>query len=225
MGLITPGHTPTIIFEDSNLLVINKPAGLAAHEGVGQDITLVDWLAKHLSNSPLADQRYGLVHRLDQNTSGLLLVAKTPTWYEHLKSLFAARQVTKEYLALVQGRVQPDSGTIDIPLKRDPIRRTKMHPSKTGRPSTTDYQVVQHYTHHTYLKAWPKTGRTHQIRIHLASLGHPIVGDGLYGHDDPALPRHFLHAHRIEFVSPQGEALSFTAPLPDDLKIYLHGLK
>ncbi len=225
MGLISPHHTPKIIFEDSNLLVLDKPAGLAVHEGAGQQVTLIDFLAKHLPNSPLKDQRYGLVHRLDQDTSGLLLVAKTPTWFEHLKQLFAKRQIHKEYLALVEGRVQPHEGSIDIPLKRDPIRRTKMHPSRMGRVAITDYQVDKHFARHTYLRAWPKTGRTHQIRVHLASLGYPIVGDALYGHAEPALGRHFLHAHRLELTDPQGSDLKFVSPLPSELQAFLYGVK
>ena len=215
---------PKIIFEDADLLVLDKPAGLVVHEGIGQtQTTLVDWLKHHLPHSPLAEERFGLLHRLDKETSGLLLVAKTKPTFDYLKQLFKQRQVTKEYLVLVHGRLAPEKGLIRIPLSRHIARRTKFEPAAGGRLAETAYQVKHYYPRYTYLSAYPKTGRTHQLRVHFSSLGHPIAGDKVYGKPDPA-PRQFLHAHQISFTDRKGKLRKFASPLAANLNNFLKSL-
>lgn len=213
-----------IIFEDNNLLVIDKPAGLVAHEGNGQNSeTLVNMLRKYLPPASADLERFGLLHRLDKDTSGLLLVAKTAKYFHYLKDLFRRRQITKEYLALVHGRLSPRRGIVQVPLSRDAITRTKFSPDRQGRAAETAYEVIDYFKSFTYLKVTPKTGRTHQIRVHLASLGYPIVGDKTYGRkSDILIDRQFLHAHRIKFIDLEGKQREFTAPLPNNLKEFLN---
>lgn len=212
---------PKIIFEDANLLVLDKPAGLVVHEGAGQtQPTLVDWLKRYLSRSPLARERFGLLHRLDKETSGLLLVAKTRPMFDYLKQLFKQRQIAKEYLVLVHGRLVPEKGLIQIPLSRHIARRTKFEPAASGRLAETAYQVKRYYPCCTYLSAYPKTGRTHQLRVHFSSLRHPVAGDKVYGKTDLA-PRQFLHAHQISFTDQKGKLRKFISPLPPDLQKFL----
>lgn len=213
----------SIIFEDRDLLVVNKPAGLVVHEGSGQSgPTLVDLLVQHLPGSPLQQDRYGLLHRLDKGTSGLLLVAKTRLCFDYLKDLFKRRKVTKEYLVLVEGKISPRKGIIKVPLARDVARRTQFSPKASGKIAETAYEVIKYIGSLTYLKAIPKTGRTHQIRVHFAGLGHPIVGDKVYGRKRGTLDRQFLHAHKLSFVGPTGPKREFIAPLPEELNRYLN---
>ncbi len=216
-----------IIFEDSSLLVIDKPAGLVVHEGNGQaGEMLVDMLKKYLPPASAGLERFGLLHRLDKDTSGLLLVAKTAKYFHYLKDLFRRHQIAKEYLALVHGRLSPRQGIIQIPLGRDAITRTKFGPDRQGRAAETAYEVIDYFKGFTYLKVTPKTGRTHQIRVHLASLGYPIVGDTTYGRkDDTLTSRQFLHAHRIKFTDLDGRRREFVAPLPNSLKEFLNEIK
>jgi len=214
-----------IIFEDNELLVINKPAGLVVHEGNGPvTSTLVDLLAHHLPKSSLKANRYGLLHRLDKDTSGIILIAKTRDNFNYLQTLFRQRQIHKEYLVLVHGHLTPKRGIIKIPLSRDLIKRTQIVPHASGKIAETSYAVTSYYKGFTYLRAQPATGRTHQIRVHFSSLGYPVVGDKTYGKPD-SLPRQFLHAHKISFVGLLGKRQTFTAPLPDDLTHFLNGLK
>ncbi|MFA5010277.1 MAG: RluA family pseudouridine synthase [Patescibacteria group bacterium] len=215
---------PEIIFEDSDLLVLDKPAGLIVHEGHGQtDATLVDWLKTRYPKSPLSEERYGLLHRLDKDTSGLILVAKTLAAFKYYKKLFKQRAITKQYLALVHGRLTPTRGLIQIPLARGLVNRTRFEPATSGRSAETEYNVETYYPQFTYLSVWPKTGRTHQIRVHFASLGHPIVGDKVYGKPD-AFTRQFLHAHRLDFIDQKGKNCKFISPLPADLDQFLRNL-
>ena len=216
---------PKIIFEDANLLVLDKPAGLVVHEGAGHhQFTLADWLKKHLPHSPLAEERFGLLHRLDKDTSGLLLVAKTKSTFEYLKELFKQHEIAKEYLVLVHGRLVPEKGLICIPLSRHISKRTKFEPATDGRLAETSYQVKHYYPRYTYLFAYPRTGRTHQLRVHFGSLGHPVAGDKVYGKTDSA-PRQFLHAHQISFTDWKGKMRKFISPLPSDLSNFINGLK
>jgi 23S rRNA pseudouridine1911/1915/1917 synthase len=216
---------PEIIYQDKDLLVVNKPAGLVVHEGAGQTgATLVDWLKQTLPRSPLTHERYGILHRLDKDTSGLLLVAKTQVAFDYYKKLFKLHKIKKEYLALVHGRLTPDRGLIQIPLARHLIKRTRFEAAASGRMAETEYAVTKYYASFSYLKAWPKTGRTHQLRVHFASIGHPIVGDKIYGKKD-ALARQFLHAHQLNLVGLDGTEHQFVAPLAPDLTKFLHGLK
>ena len=167
--------------------------------------------------------RPGIVHRLDKDTSGVLLVARTDAAHRALAAQFAGRTVEKIYLALVHGKVRADSGRITKPIARDPVRRTRMTAKlESGRAALTEYRVLERFEKFTFLEVRIGTGRTHQIRVHLASIGHPVAGDRLYGAVHAAAQRMFLHAWRIGFVSPAtGERVTVEAPLPPDCEDWL----
>lgn len=220
-----------VIFEDAHLLVVNKPAGMVVHPAPGHpDGTLVNALLAHYP--PIADvgpqDRVGIVHRLDKETSGALVVAKSETVLESLQYQFRNREVEKTYLALVNGQVQPPEGIIEVPIGRDPTDRQRMAPVPEGKYARTRYQVVRRFRKHTLLEAHPYTGRTHQIRVHLSWLGHPVVEDADYGSRRQRLltDRHFLHASRLRFTHPvTGEEMTFQAPLPEKLDALLRQLR
>ena len=224
-----------IVFEDDVLIVLNKPAGLVVHPAAGiQTGTLANALAYHFAelSSNAGPIRPGIVHRIDKNTSGLLAVAKTEIAHENLADQFRERKVFKSYLALVHGLVERNSGRIEQPLARDPRNRTRMAIVRGGRGAVSLYKVRRRFERFTLLEVEIKTGRTHQIRVHLASLKHPVVGDEVYGGGrdntvrDPKLRaeirnlgRQFLHAAELGFHHPiSGEQLRFQAPLPADLQ-------
>lgn len=256
-----------IVFEDAFLAVVDKPAGMMVHAGSGASEkarnrgTLVNALLHHMAASggettlsaaggPL---RPGIVHRLDKQTSGLILVAKQDGTHRRLGEMFARREVHKTYVALVHGAVPNDSGTLDAAISRDSQRRTRMTTRRAGgRSAISHYQVMERidgrYGHFTLLQVKIETGRTHQIRVHLASIGHPVVGDTLYGAPARILPqmtapisrqqkeaaqrealtlqRNFLHAARLQLVHPEtGAALIAKAPLPGDLTRFLEQLR
>ncbi len=224
-----------VVYEDADLLVVNKPAGMVVHVGAGvKSGTLVNALlgrVKSLSGEG-GELRPGIVHRLDKMTSGLVIVAKNDAAHHRLSEQFKSREVHKTYLALVHGRVAAERGEISKPVGRDPRRRTRM---KTGgiaaREAVTKYRVLRRAGPFTLVEAMPQTGRTHQIRVHLASLGHPVVGDTTYGaptrlrfegREEPTLARTFLHAAMLEFSHPvTGAPLGFEAPLPAELGAFL----
>jgi len=224
-----------IIYEDADIVVVDKPAGMVVHPAHGHHSgTLVNALLGHCPD--LAgiggEQRPGIVHRLDKDTSGLLIVAKNDAAHHHLQSQFQARQVLKTYLALVEGVPSAAHGIIDAPIGRDPQHRQRMAiattTSRGSREARTEYRAVEYFPNHTLLEAEPVTGRTHQIRIHLAFIGHPIVGDRVYGFRKQhlAVPRQFLHAARIAFSLPgSGQPVAFTSPLPEDLAAILKTLR
>jgi len=220
-----------IVYEDASLIVIDKPPGLVVHPAPGHpDGTLVNALLHHCKDLKGIGgvERPGIVHRLDKDTSGLILVAKTDAVMQDLLRQFQERRVRKVYLALVKGRVQPPSGGIDAPIGRHRVHRKKMALNEEGREAQTYYEVARQFEQYALVRAEPKTGRTHQIRVHLASIGHPILGDRLYGHlrgaSVPTLPRQALHAHRLELTHPRtGEPLAFESPLPEDLARYADG--
>ncbi|MCU1265959.1 MAG: Pseudouridine synthase [Acidobacteria bacterium] len=231
-----------IIYEDDDLIVVNKPAGLVVHPAAGnQSGTLANALAFHFDrlSSKGGAIRPGLVHRLDKDTSGLLVVAKGEAVHEKLADQFRAREVFKSYLALVHGVVKEDSGQIDQPLARDPRNRTRMAVVRGGRPALSLYRVRRRYNRFSLLDVEIKTGRTHQIRVHLAWLKHPVVADEVYGggRDNTMqhpklraairrLGRQFLHAEQLGFRHPSSdEPLRFTAPLPKDLTAFLSELE
>ena len=231
----TPEDIPIdIVYEDDTLAVVNKPAGLVVHPAAGnRSGTLANALAYHFQNLPAGTEkaRPGIVHRLDRDTSGLMVVAKTLEAMEDLADQFRDRTVSKSYLALVHGRVDSESGSIDQPLARDPSNRTRMAVVRSGRSALTLYKVSHRYQRFTLLNIDLKTGRTHQIRVHLAWLRHPVVGDETYGGgrdntiQDARLRSHvknigrqFLHAQKLAFTHPvTRQRMEFEAPLPDEL--------
>lgn len=213
-----------IIYEDDYLLVLNKPAGMVVHPAPGHpDGTLVNALLAH--HRPIAEvgrrDRAGIVHRLDKETSGTMVVAKEEAALKALQEQFRNREVKKVYLGLVHGRVQPSDGIIEVPIGRHPRDRQRMTALAEGRYARTRYHTIERFQEHTLLELHPYTGRTHQIRVHLAWLGHPVVGDAVYGRRSQELlkDRHFLHAYQLGFVHPISEdERLFEAPLPAELE-------
>ncbi len=232
----TPEQIPlTILYEDADVVAIDKPAGMVVHAGAGvHSGTLVNALLHRfgrLSRSA-GELRPGIVHRLDRYTSGVLLVAKNDPAHQRLAEQFASRQVEKTYLALVHGKVKQDRGRIEKPIARDPRQRIRMTARLAhGRAAWSEYRVLRRFAAFTFLEVRIGTGRTHQIRVHLASIGHPVVGDRLYGApaqigSTPTLARYFLHAHRIKFHQPStGEPVTVESPLPEDLETWLSVLR
>ena len=213
----------SIVYEDAHLIVVDKPAGMAVHPGPGHTgHTLVNALLAHCPDLPGIGgvQRPGIVHRLDKDTSGLIVAAKDETTHAGLTRQLSERRMHKTYLALVEGRLEPPEALIDAPIGRDPGHRQRMAimPAGRGREAQTGYKVRQYLDGYSYIEASPITGRTHQIRVHLASLGHPIAGDAVYGKASELVGRQFLHAWRLGFRHPvTGEEMSFEAPLAGDL--------
>jgi 23S rRNA pseudouridine1911/1915/1917 synthase len=237
-----------IVFEDDDLAVLNKPAGMTVHAGAGATEeernrgTLVNALLHHFGqlSSVGGELRPGIVHRLDKATSGLLVVAKSDEAHRRLASQFAKRLVKKKYIALVHGWLKQEHGTISSSIGRDRVRRTRMTTLRTGGREAISHYAVQRrldsqFGKFTLLEIRIDTGRTHQIRVHLSSLRHPVVGDTLYGAarelrsksaDSLSLPRNFLHAATLQFQHPRtGEALSFAAPLPAELETFLRTIE
>lgn len=229
---IAPEQVPLdVIYEDEHLLALNKPAGMVVHPAYGHESgTLVNAVLARCPetlNVGGAD-RAGIVHRLDKDTSGLILVAKDEATHTALQRQFKRRQVLKTYLALVQDHPSPRHGLIDAPIGRDKRHRKRMSVTRTGRPARTTYRVVELFDEYSLVELQPETGRTHQIRVHLAWLGYPVVGDPVYGYRKQPLlkSRHFLHAHKLELTHPiTGAPLSLMAPLPDELVRLLRRLR
>jgi 23S rRNA pseudouridine1911/1915/1917 synthase len=215
-----------IIFENDDLMVINKPAGMVVHPAAGHSTGTIVHAA--LAHAPEMDgvggvQRPGIVHRLDKDTSGLLLVAKNDKAHQWLQSKFKSRTLKKVYLALVDGAPPTPSGRIEAPIGRDPAHRKQMAimPPGKGREAYTEYRSLESFEKHTLIEVNLLTGRTHQIRLHMAFLGCPIVGDSVYGHRKQSLPlrRQFLHAQKLTIQIPgEKQARTFEAPLPKDLE-------
>jgi len=222
----------TIVYENADIIVVDKPAGMVVHPAPGHSKgTLVNALLAHCPDlAAMGDElRPGIVHRLDKDTSGLLVVAKNDAAKRHLQSQFKQRLVHKTYLALVEGLLPAARGVIDAPIGRDPKRRKRMAVlSQGGREARTEYRTLECFARHTLVEAEPITGRTHQIRIHFASIGHPIAGDCVYGFRKQRLPlsRQFLHAARLAFALPSSDQpTEFTSELPDDLATVLELLR
>jgi 23S rRNA pseudouridine1911/1915/1917 synthase len=216
-----------IVFEDDALLVVDKPAGLVVHPGSGNwQGTMLNALLGHapaLSALP----RAGIVHRLDKDTSGLLVVAKTLASRTDLERQLQARTVRREYLAVVHGRVARD-GRIEAPIGRHPVKRTRMAVTARGRQAVTHYEVLERYAVATLLRCRLETGRTHQIRVHLSALGHPLVGDPAYGKRASAIdfPRQALHAERLGLLHPvTRRAMSWQAAAPADMQALIATLR
>lgn len=225
--------TPKIIFEDKFILVLNKPAGMVVNRAeTTKKKTIQDWVENYLKikNRGIGD-RAGIVHRLDKETSGLLLVAKTPKAFENLQKQFKERRVEKKYLALVHGKVEPKQGVIEAPITRSPYDRKKFGVFLGGRPAKTKYKVKKYVNFYSLLELIPETGRTHQIRVHLKYLGHSVVADEKYAgrktarKDRQWCPRQFLHASSLSFVHPQTKKrVKFTSPFPSELQKALDSL-
>lgn len=221
-----------VVFEDETLLIVNKPAGLVVHPGSGNwQGTMLNALLQHAPALKYLP-RAGIVHRLDKETSGLLVVAKTLEAHAHLVRQLQARSVTREYLAVAHGRVAR-SGKVDAPVGRHPVKRTRMAVLARGKPAVTHYEVVERFAHATLLRCRLETGRTHQIRVHLSSLGHPLIGDSAYGgrpgrHSKGALnfPRQALHAEKLALVHPASKrTMAWHAELPEDMRTLIAALR
>ncbi|MFQ5933911.1 MAG: RluA family pseudouridine synthase [Dehalococcoidia bacterium] len=220
---LAPQSIPlSIVYEDSDVMVVDKLAGLSTHPGPGnRDHTLANALLAHRPLlSEIGDpERPGIVHRLDKDTSGLLMVAKTNQALQELTRQFKSRSVAKRYTALVKGQMESEEGVIEAPLGRSPRHRKKMSVVGNGKGAVTRYKVLQRLDGYTLLEVSPETGRTHQIRVHLAAIGHPVVGDNTYGSRHPSLGRQFLHASRLGFRLPgSGEYIEVVSELPSDLQ-------
>ncbi len=218
-----------VVHEDADLLVLDKPPGMVVHPAPGHPSgTLVNALLSRWREFKglKGDLRPGLVHRLDKDTSGLLIVAKNDLAMLKLSTQIKERRVKKEYLALVEGRLEPAEGRIEAPVGRHPTERQQMAVVRGGRESTTHYSVEQYFKEYSLVRARPVTGRTHQIRVHLAFAGHPVAGDATYGRRRvPGLARQFLHAARLGFSHPtSGEWMQLESPLPPDLQGFLETL-
>ena len=246
---------PQILYEDEFLLVLNKPAGWVVNRSETiKEETLQDWIENNLKLKieNLKSYRSGIVHRLDKDTSGVLVVAKTPEVFENLQKQFKERMVKKRYLVLVHGRIQPSEGIIRAPIARSPFDRKKFGVFLGGREAETKYKTISNLKpaclpvdrygrtgrsknskeEFSLLEVEPKTGRTHQIRVHLKYLGYPVVADEFYAGrktyraDKLWCPRQFLHASELSFIHPQtGKRVKFSAPLPLDLKKALEYLE
>lgn len=230
-----------MLYEDKDLLLVDKPAGWLVHgvyhkgEARHNEETLVDWIAKKYPEikdvGDVPAQRGGIVHRLDRETSGVMVIARTQDSFAYLKKLFQTRDIHKTYRALVWGRVKNDSGVIDKPISiiDGSVKRT-VFKGKMSREAVTEYKVLSRYFSDdeplTLVEVSPKTGRTHQIRVHFSSMGHSVVGDKLYGKKGSiaGLERQFLHAYKIEFTAPSGKRVTGVSELPFELAQALTGL-
>lgn len=220
---LDPENIPLdIVYEDDYIMVIDKPAGLTVHPGPGhRSGTLVNAILAHCPHlmAIKGSIRPGIVHRLDKDTSGLMMVAKNDVAQVSLSAQIETRAIKKGYLALVSGHVSPTQGTIEAPIGRHPKDRKRMAVISTGREARTFYQVKEYPGNYSLLHVQTETGRTHQIRVHFSSIGHPVIGDAVYGKKSDLVGRHFLHAHRLGFhLPPGGDFVEFESALPLDLK-------
>jgi 23S rRNA pseudouridine1911/1915/1917 synthase len=229
-----------IVYEDEQIIVVNKPAGMVVHPAYGHRTgTLVNAVLAHCPHLARAegDPRPGIVHRLDKDTSGLIIVAKNDAARRHLQRQFKRREVKKVYVALLEGRLEPARGVIEAPIGRDKKRRKRMAVVEGGRQARTEYRVAEYFAGgtgkvsrlYTLVEAQPATGRTHQVRVHFASIGHPLAGDPVYGFRKQhlsSLHRQFLHAQTLGFRLPGSDQyVELTAELPDDLRVVLEELR
>lgn len=222
-----PGQTPPprinlpVIYEDDDCVVIDKPAGILSHsKGIfNPEATVATWLSGRIKG--MSGERAGIVHRLDRPTSGVMICAKTPDALYHLQKQFSQRKAKKTYLAVVDGAVKPPKALIDMPIERNPKRPQTFRTGSNGKPALTEYRVLKTDGLISLLELKPATGRTHQLRVHLKHIGHPIVGDTLYGKQ--AARRLFLHAQSLEITLPNGHRQTFKVPLPAEFKEVFKG--
>ncbi len=232
-GLVGENIPLTVVFENQDLLIVDKPAGMVVHPSPGHDRgTLVHAALGHAPDleGVGGEERPGIVHRLDKDTSGLIVIAKNERAHRWLQDQFRSRTVDKVYLALVDGAPPTPVGRVEAPIGRNTVHRKLMAvvPAGQGREAVSEYRTLERFERHTLLEVHPRTGRTHQIRVHLAFLGCPVAGDTVYGRRKPTLPltRHFLHAHRLTIRLPgEEQARSFESPLPPELQAVLEQLR
>jgi 23S rRNA pseudouridine1911/1915/1917 synthase len=230
----SPGHPLpepiplAVVHEDEDIIVVDKPAGLTVHPAPGHPShTLVNAILAHCPGLTMNSDvmRPGIVHRLDKDTSGLIVIAKNDFAREYLVAQFKSRAVNKRYLVVVKGRLSPEQGIIEAPIGRDPHHRRRMAVTESGKHATTQYQVRKYLDNYTLAEVSPATGRTHQIRVHLSAIGYPVVGDPTYGIKSALLARQFVHAYLLGFRLPSTEQYQeFTSPLPADLQHALEHL-
>ncbi len=205
-----------VIYEDENVVIISKPVGILTHAKgqLAQEFTVADFMKERTTLNKNTN-RPGIVHRLDRDTSGVIICAKNPETGSYLQKQFSNRKVKKIYLALTEGRLKLKKGKIDIPIGRNPKKPSTFRADPNGKPAVTSYEVLEEDSGLSFLKLQPATGRTHQLRVHLAYLGHPILGDRFYGKESSRL---FLHAYQLEITLPGGKRTTFTAKLPAEFK-------
>jgi 23S rRNA pseudouridine1911/1915/1917 synthase len=226
--LVQPAEAPPIVvaipelpivYEDADIVVVDKPSGIAAHAGSGTtgEATVADFARAHTTDTD--PERPGIVHRLDRETSGLMVLAKTAAAKEHMQAQFRDHRVHKTYQLLAVGRVEPPEAVIKLPLDRNPAKPLTRTVIASGRPAVTRYRTLASFPGYTFIQANPETGRTHQIRVHFSAIGHPIAGDTLYGAPKRplGLTRQFLHAAALEFVAPSGQTVKLHSQLPPEL--------
>jgi 23S rRNA pseudouridine1911/1915/1917 synthase len=212
-----------VIYEDNNIIVIDKPAGLLTHSkgALNLEPTVASFIKPKLNDEGLSGNRAGIVHRLDRDTSGVIVAAKNTIALRHLQNQFAARKVKKRYIAVVEGKLEQPQAAVDAPIGRNLKKPQTFKVTANGKPAVTKYKVINSMNigakKFTELELEPLTGRTHQLRVHLAYIGHPIVGDRLYGHNDSKL---MLHAKQLEFTLPDGARKVFSSNLPERFKDY-----
>jgi len=222
----TPPDLP-VVYEDDDLLIIDKPAGIAVHPGAASHVTatVADFARPRTTDQD--PDRPGIVHRLDRDTSGLLIIAKNEAAKAFMQAAFKRREVHKTYELLVVGRIDKQQAVIKLPLGRDPAHPLQQAVEAAGREAITPYIATRYYNGYTQIEARPETGRTHQLRVHFAALGHPVAGDIVYGPPKRpiGLKRQFLHASLIQFTAPSGELIKLASPLPSDLRSVLGRLE
>ncbi|OGN08022.1 MAG: hypothetical protein A2750_00935 [Candidatus Yanofskybacteria bacterium RIFCSPHIGHO2_01_FULL_45_42] len=227
---------PEIVYEDKDFLIIHKPWGLIVHPRNKNDksYSVAQWFVENYPHSKnVGDlERPGIVHRLDRETSGLMILAKTPKSFDYFKKLFQDRKIKKTYVALVSGKVADKDGVITAPLGRIGVKRTIRIVGKKlldSKEATTEYRVLKRLKNFTLLEVRPLTGRTHQIRVHLKSIGHPVMCDRVYGGKNmvcpPGLDRLFLHAQKLEFTAPSGRSMVVETDLPEKLQNFLNSVE
>lgn len=212
-----------ILYEDDFCIVINKPSGIITHAKgfAASEGSVASFIAPKIKFANLSN-RSGIVHRLDRGTSGVIITAKTEAASKYLQSQFAKRQTRKTYLAIISGRLEHDQAAINMPIERNPKHPSTFRTGINGKPALTEYEVIKTNSHYSLVKLTPKTGRTHQLRVHLNALNHPIVGDNFYNGE--AADRLMLHAYALEVILPDIGRKQFRAPLPDEFKKYFKNL-
>ena len=215
-----------VIYEDDDVIVINKPTGVLTHAkgAESQEFTVAEFVRPKTTDG-LGTNRPGIAHRLDRGTSGIIIAAKNPEAKRWLQGQFSKRNVKKTYIALVKGHLRQPEAILRLPIERNPKKPQTFRVGPNGKPAETAYKVTQSYKDFDLVELKPLTGRTHQLRVHLEYLGHPIVGDHVYGQESKQLGRMFLHAHQLELTLPSRERKVFTAPLPPELQDYLGTLE